>query len=134
MRDLEAVLSSLIPGVSVESILTSFQQRSQSVIAGPSNPPPDRTTSQFVNDPVDQVDSRNLVGSSIESLPGRADGFDWAEHEFSLGGLADGMAALSIDPAGVGYLGMSASRNYNIYVKNSHRCHSGKCSNPSTSP
>lgn len=40
-----------------------------------------------------------------EALPQHSDGFDWAEREISLGGLTDGMAALSIKPEGSGYFG-----------------------------
>lgn len=134
MRELEATLASLIPGVSVDSILASFQQRPLAVVAATPNPPPSGgSISQVRSDPVDQVDSPTLVGPDVETLPGEADGFDWAEHEHPLGGLADGMAALSINPAGAGYLGRLAFKYPKIIVEILYRCHSECCSPPSTS-
>lgn len=40
-----------------------------------------------------------------EAVPDEADGFDWQE---DVGDLADGMAALSVEPKGTGYLGSTA--------------------------
>jgi transcriptional regulatory protein GAL4 len=39
-----------------------------------------------------------------EAVPNEPDGFDWQE---DVNDLADGMAALSVEPKGTGYLGMS---------------------------
>ena len=47
------------------------------------------------------------VGDKIsEAVPDEADGFEWREEAPSIYELADGMAALSIEPNGTGYLGM----------------------------
>ncbi|KAF4119862.1 hypothetical protein GMORB2_3550 [Geosmithia morbida] len=43
--------------------------------------------------------------SISETVPDEADGFDWQE---DVNGLADGMAALSVEPKGAGYLGSTA--------------------------
>jgi transcriptional regulatory protein GAL4 len=40
--------------------------------------------------------------SISEAVPDEADGFDWQE---DVNELADGMAALSVEPKGTGYLG-----------------------------
>lgn len=53
---------------------------------------------------LDEDDSRS-AGSASETLPREADGFDWTETAVRLGELSDGMAALSINPEGAGYLG-----------------------------
>ena len=42
-----------------------------------------------------------------EALPDKPDGFDWGEETTNLNDLADGMAPLSIEPTGTGYLGGS---------------------------
>ena len=41
----------------------------------------------------------------LEAVPSSADGFNWQEDNVSVDGLTDGMAALSVEPTGVGYLG-----------------------------
>lgn len=41
----------------------------------------------------------------LEAVPNNADGFNWQEDNISVDGLTDGMAALSVEPTGVGYLG-----------------------------
>lgn len=51
--------------------------------------------------------SHEAESTSEESLPQAADGFDWTEGAVSLNELADGMAALSVNPEGAGYLGKS---------------------------
>jgi len=127
VRELEAVLSSLIPGVTVESILTSFQQKAPGVVEATSDSPSGEASSrsQVGGQQSDQVDSGIPVESGGESLPEEVNGFDWAEHELPLGGLADGMAALSINPAGAGYLGELILEDLlKIFVENRCRCYS----------
>lgn len=46
---------------------------------------------------------RQASESISEVVPAQADGFDWQE---DVNDLADGMAALSVEPTGTGYLGM----------------------------
>jgi transcriptional regulatory protein GAL4 len=41
-----------------------------------------------------------------EAVPNNVDGFNWHEENVSVEGLTDGMAALSVEPTGVGYLGL----------------------------
>lgn len=63
--------------------------------------------------PTTEVSSGENGGTNnedlLEALPEEAHGFDWKE-EADLDNLADGMAALSVEPEGVGYLGMSFLR------------------------
>lgn len=40
-----------------------------------------------------------------EAVPSNADGFNWQEEDVNVDSLTDGMAALSVEPTGVGYLG-----------------------------
>lgn len=40
-----------------------------------------------------------------EAVPSNADGFNWQEEAANVDSLTDGMAALSVEPTGVGYLG-----------------------------
>jgi transcriptional regulatory protein GAL4 len=40
-----------------------------------------------------------------EAVPSNADGFNWQEEDTNVDSLTDGMAALSVEPTGVGYLG-----------------------------
>jgi transcriptional regulatory protein GAL4 len=50
---------------------------------------------------------RQASESISEVVPAQADGFDWQE---DVNDLADGMAALSVEPTGTGYLGMVVFR------------------------
>jgi transcriptional regulatory protein GAL4 len=88
------VIARLIPGVELESVLTNAQQVSEQL-------------SSSVKNESSQTGNSNVIASGVETLPQEATGFDWTEHETSLGGLADGMAALSINPTGTGYMGKS---------------------------
>ena len=45
---------------------------------------------------------KNTQSLISEAVPKEADGFDWQE---DVNELADGMAALSVEPQGTGYLG-----------------------------
>ena len=63
--------------------------RTSSNDLGPRSPSPDRA------EPVS------------EAVPNEADGYDWQEEAASFD-IADGMAALTIDPTGTGYLGSTA--------------------------
>jgi len=94
IKELEAIIDNLLSGAKVESILPSVQ-------------PASWQSSERIRDVAPQPDISSAIGSGVESLPPSASGFDWAEHEALLGGLADGMAALSINPSGAGYLGNS---------------------------
>jgi transcriptional regulatory protein GAL4 len=49
--------------------------------------------------------TKEVDDSISEAVPDGADGFDWQE---DVGDLADGMAALSVEPKGTGYLGSTA--------------------------
>lgn len=55
---------------------------------------PQGSSSSIVNDPV-----------LPEAVPNSADGFNWQEENVTVDVLTDGMAALSVEPTGVGYLG-----------------------------
>ncbi|KAH8589154.1 C6 transcription factor [Bisporella sp. PMI_857] len=105
VRELEAILSSLLPNVNLGSAWESIKQDgtipNQQAMC--STPQLGRTSLP------DQPELGKAVESGIESLPREADGFDWAEREVTFGGLSDGMAALSILPDGAGYLGATSS-------------------------
>ncbi|EMD87965.1 hypothetical protein COCHEDRAFT_1183130 [Bipolaris maydis C5] len=42
------------------------------------------------------------------AVPNDVDGFNWKEEDLNIDGLTDGMAALSVEPTGVGYLGSTS--------------------------
>ncbi|OAX81130.1 hypothetical protein ACJ72_04532 [Emergomyces africanus] len=104
IRKLEATISTLLPNVDIEALLDSSApqppgaQRPQE----PESPqkPPLVATSK---------DVAATSEAASEALPQLADGFDWAEKELTLSELSDGMAALSIQPEGAGYLGGPSS-------------------------
>ncbi|KAG0645036.1 Regulatory GAL4 [Hyphodiscus hymeniophilus] len=105
IRLLESALTSLFPGIGLETILSSTQSQI-------TDTPSERTASQPArSSPPDEDEKRN-ANSSSETLPREADGFDWTETAITLSELSDvsdGMAALSINPEGAGYLGATSS-------------------------
>ncbi|OJD16832.1 hypothetical protein AJ78_03022 [Emergomyces pasteurianus Ep9510] len=104
IRKLEATISTLLPNVDIEALLDSSSPQ----------PPGDQRPQK-----PESLQKRPLVATSkdvaiapeaaSEALPQLADGFDWAEKELTLSELSDGMAALSIQPEGAGYLGGPSS-------------------------
>ncbi len=105
IRDLETAFTSLFPGIDLDTILSSIKSEAsaQSSKYGSFSAQKKLHLAQKE----DQA-TYNRGGSSSpapESLPQDADGFDWSENAVSLGELSDGMAALSINPEGAGYLG-----------------------------
>jgi transcriptional regulatory protein GAL4 len=47
-----------------------------------------------------------VAESFPEALPDEADGFEWKEESADVAELTDGMASLSVEPVGIGYLGV----------------------------
>lgn len=98
VRDLEKALSSLFPGIDLDSLIASIHSDHSAMSS-------DRNVSQSTKKPpLDEKESRE-ANSASESLPHKADGFDWTETTVRLSEISDGMAALSINPEGAGYLG-----------------------------
>lgn len=102
LKDLEGLVLQLAPGANVEALLNA----------------PNRAPSNATSGTLDVSHSVGVeVGrSSIspgpqspvlpEAVPNSADGFNWREEEVAVDGVTDGMAALSVEPTGVGYLGL----------------------------
>ncbi|VUC31000.1 unnamed protein product [Clonostachys rosea] len=95
---LESLFAKLLPDVDLNEALVSM-----------SHEVPSPTTSMLK-----EVNPVSAQGSHLETLtpepisetvPDEADGFDWQEN---VDDPADGMAALSVEPKGVGYLGSTA--------------------------
>ncbi|KAJ4362339.1 hypothetical protein N0V83_010432 [Neocucurbitaria cava] len=111
LHSLEALVSQLLPGVNVDDVLLSTLAPN---LASNTTPPP-------TNLPATEVSQANVVSSpqgsssSIvndpvlpEAVPNSADGFNWQEENVAVDVLTDGMAALSVEPTGVGYLGSTS--------------------------
>jgi transcriptional regulatory protein GAL4 len=102
LHSLEALVSQLVPGVDVDDLLSS-----------PNVPQAIGTTPSVINPhtPEAAVSPQGSGRSDArepalpEAVPINADGFNWQEENVSVDGLTDGMAALSVEPTGVGYLG-----------------------------
>jgi transcriptional regulatory protein GAL4 len=99
VRDLEIAFKTLFPEVDLNTVLSS-------IAPGVSNISAEKypTVNSDISSPV-SVQTSHDGNSTVESLPREADGFDWTENEINMGAVADGMAALSINPEGAGYLG-----------------------------
>jgi transcriptional regulatory protein GAL4 len=96
LQQLESIISHHLPGIDVKEALRS-----------PSSPQVNlRLISDVLEVPVEQSnnDAREDTPEN-EALPSEASGFDWRETAVDLNELADGMASLSLNPSGKGYLG-----------------------------
>ncbi|KAL2128544.1 hypothetical protein VTI74DRAFT_9042 [Chaetomium olivicolor] len=96
LQSLEKLVSERLPDVNIEDALASVQ--------GPTPTLESRQPPAIGSDP--SVDEHAEAES--EAVPSEADGYDWKEETASVSGLADGMAALTINPTGSGYLGSTA--------------------------
>lgn len=98
LHRLERLFAQLLPDVDLEDALAKAH------LNGPASPVvvQSPTTPDF-NSPDALVTSHEGPRSTFsEAVPQEVDGFDWQE---DFGELADGMAALSVEPKGTGYLG-----------------------------
>lgn len=95
-------MAQLLPGVNIDDVLASPDlAKTSPSLPGPLTPEASKTvvspgglSSTSQSDPV-----------IPEAVPSSADGFNWQEENVSIDNLTDGMAALSVEPTGVGYLG-----------------------------
>ncbi|KAK9413418.1 putative C6 transcription factor [Seiridium unicorne] len=102
LQRLENLFAQLLPDVNLEEALASspLDNPANSPIGTRSPKTPDFNAPEAVS-----AIKREPGGKISEAVPQEADGFDWQE-DFSE--LADGMAALSVNPKGTGYLGSTA--------------------------
>ncbi|OBT39438.1 hypothetical protein VE00_09818 [Pseudogymnoascus sp. WSF 3629] len=107
MQQLEALLAKLLPDGDVESALSQI----------PSPSSPDFNTWVTV-EPRTKVETTDSLADEKEipsegppdDLPILSNGFEWSEQDDDpTNYIADGMAALSVDPQGAGYLGSAAN-------------------------
>lgn len=107
LQSLETLVTQLLPGgVSVDDLLSSpdaLKNISLSITGAsesshvPSVSSPQGSSKSTANEP-----------GLPEAVPNSADGFNWEEENVALDNLTDGMAALSVEPTGVGYLGSTS--------------------------
>ncbi|KAK9773180.1 hypothetical protein SCAR479_10097 [Seiridium cardinale] len=102
LQRLENLFAQLLPDVNLEEALASspLDNPASSPIGTRSPKTPNFNAPEAVS-----AIKRGPGGKISEAVPQEADGFDWQE-DFSE--LADGMAALSVNPKGTGYLGSTA--------------------------
>lgn len=92
---MESLFSQLLPDVNLDEALSPGSKEATLPASGASGPSPTFTQNQAQSTP-------QAAESISEAVPHEADGFDWQE---DVNDLADGMAALSVEPTGTGYLG-----------------------------
>jgi transcriptional regulatory protein GAL4 len=100
LGNLESLVTQLLPGIDIEAVLASPE------LAKASLP---HVNSAESEDTQRATSSRDVSSEPVipEAVPNSAKGFEWKEEDSSVDVLADGMAALSVEPSGVGYLGIS---------------------------
>jgi transcriptional regulatory protein GAL4 len=109
LQKLEALFARLLPDVDIEDAISSITPRSPYQIPTGNRfedaLSPDQSSEQPVPVKRAKTIGRSPAGTPFEALPEEADGFDWKEEATDVSDLADGMAALSVEPSGIGYLG-----------------------------
>jgi transcriptional regulatory protein GAL4 len=106
LASVENLVSQLLPGINIDDVLSSPD------LAKATLPVAGSATSELVK-PTTPLSasgaSHDETSEPIipEAVPNNADGFNWQEENVSVDGLTDGMAALSVEPTGVGYLGIN---------------------------
>jgi len=99
LHSLENLVTQLVPGVDVDHLLASPSLAAKS-------PPKIRPRSpEVAPSPEGSTKSISTEPALPEAVPNNVDGFNWHEENVNVDGLTDGMAALSVEPTGVGYLG-----------------------------
>jgi len=109
LQSLEALFARLLPDVDIDDELSSSKHRSPPQ-SGHGNKfdnaaSPDESTEPSTSAKRPKTVDRSSSEPQFEALPQQADGFDWKEEATDIGDLADGMASLSVEPSGIGYLG-----------------------------
>ncbi len=102
LQKLEALFSRLLPNTDIEEAISSL-------------PSPQLPTQISDSRPVEAATVKakpEIVHEDemSEALPQEADGFEWKEEASDVNHTSDGMAALSVEPSGIGYLGMYQRR------------------------
>ena len=122
LASVENLVSQLLPGIDLEAVLSSPDLANASLPVAAS-PPPEAV--QAGPSALTPGRSQNALRESVipEAVPDDANGFDWQEENVSVDGLTDGMAALSVEPAGVGYLGIfiEAIRGFSLTTTQAQR-------------
>ncbi|KAF4838471.1 Regulatory protein GAL4 [Colletotrichum siamense] len=94
LASLEHVFKQMLPDVDIDRALSADSRRREAPEPpAPHSPLPNTTTSSGDGN------------AMTEAMPDESDGFDWQE---DINALADGMASLSVEPRGAGYLGSTA--------------------------
>ncbi|OAL46760.1 hypothetical protein IQ07DRAFT_140472 [Pyrenochaeta sp. DS3sAY3a] len=107
LHSLESLVTQLLPGINIDDVLsTPDLARITSPGLNPSSPEPPKLP--VVSSPQGSASSTTNEPVLPEAVPNSADGFNYQEESVTLDNLTDGMAALSVEPTGVGYLGSTS--------------------------
>ncbi|KAI4628516.1 hypothetical protein J4E83_003066 [Alternaria metachromatica] len=103
LHSLESLVTQLLPGVDIEDLLSSpnVAGSARSVLIQSQTP-------EVAPSPQGSTHSSTHEPALPEAVPNNVDGFNWQEEDVNVDGLTDGMAALSVEPTGVGYLGSTS--------------------------
>jgi transcriptional regulatory protein GAL4 len=106
LHGLESLVTQLLPGVDIEDLLSApnVADSARSVIIQSQTP-------EVAPSPQGSTNSSTHEPALPEAVPNNVDGFNWQEEDVNVDGLTDGMAALSVEPTGVGYLGQLLPRS-----------------------
>jgi transcriptional regulatory protein GAL4 len=107
----ERLFGQLLPDVDINEALAS-----QGVEAPADASQPNASLSPPTN-PTSPHSPVQVGGAISDAVPAESDGFDWQE---DVDELTDGMASLSVEPRGAGYLGTSVSPDINTQNIDSH--------------
>ncbi|KAJ4226891.1 hypothetical protein NW760_008956 [Fusarium oxysporum] len=111
LANVERLFGQLLPDVDINEALAS-----QGVEAPADASQPNASLSPPTN-PTSPHSPVQVGGAISDAVPAESDGFDWQE---DVDELTDGMASLSVEPRGAGYLGKSVSPDINTQNIDSH--------------
>lgn len=107
LHDVEALVTQLLPGVSIDEVLASPERIQNAASIGAAQTPDPSHPSVALSPQGSSISATNEPNIP-EAVPNSVDGFNWQEENVTVDSLTDGMAALSVEPTGVGYLGSTS--------------------------
>jgi transcriptional regulatory protein GAL4 len=100
LANVERLFNQFLPNVDINEALASRGVEGPTDVSQPNASLSPPTNASLSDRPL------QVSGAISDVMPAESDGFDWQE---DVDELADGMASLSVEPRGAGYLGESQS-------------------------
>ncbi|KAF2015184.1 hypothetical protein BU24DRAFT_348313, partial [Aaosphaeria arxii CBS 175.79] len=119
LQRVENLVSQLVPGADIDELLNSPEVAKAVTPSANNVGTQAHEVSRTILPTSPQREGRSESHDPVlpEAVPYSADGFNWQEEDVTVDGLTDGMAALSVEPTGVGYLGKFSSTSGVVFLR-----------------